>query len=184
MNKKIFALLIVAILAIVSIGGVYALDIGGILSGDSQTGLSSGNEVTVDGIKFNVPDGFEEYVTNSSTQYNKTVNGIAYFSTIKNYVNDNDTLSLTVSKNPSHKATDDTAREYGGEKETINGIDGYLEYHPQKVTKFRSGNYIYTLTYYPYYTFAYAQDDKLVVVSSSEKEYFSDVLVKQGFLWG
>ena len=169
MNKKLFAMLILAILAIVSIGGVYAFDLGSL--------LDDGNTVTVDGVKFNVPDGFEEIFNNNTKQYNKTVDNIPYFSEIKNYVYDNDTLSLTVSKNPTHKATDDTARHYGGESETINGIDGYLDYHPQTVTKFRSGNYIYTFTTYPYYTFAYAKDDKLVVVSASEKEYFADVLI-------
>ena len=169
MNKKLLTLLILAILAIVSIGGVYAFDLGSL--------LDDGNTVTVDGVKFKVPDGFEEIISNSTTKYNKTVDNIAYFSEIKNYAYGNDTLSLSVSKNPNNKATDDTARRYGGESETINGVDGYLEYHPQTVTKFTSGNYIYTFTTYPYYTFAYAKDDKLVVVSASEKEYFSDVLI-------
>ena len=159
MNKKLFAILIVAILAIVSIGAVNAFDL-----------------VTVDGVNFNVPDGFEEVVRNTTTKYNKTVDNIAYFSEIKNYKKDNDTLSLSVSKNPSHKATDDTARHYGGNSETINGVAGYLEYHPQNVTRFVSGNYIYTITTYPYYTFAYAKDDKLVVVSASEKEFISDAV--------
>ena len=105
-------------------------------------------------LDFNVPDGFEEVVRNTTTKYNKTVDNIAYFSEIKNYKKDNDTLSLSVSKNPSHKATDDTARHYGGNSETINGVAGYLKYHPQNVTRFISGNYIYTITTYPYYTFA------------------------------
>ena len=74
------------------------------------------------------------------------------------------------------KLTDDTARHYGGNSETINGVAGYLEYHPQNVTRFVSGNYIYTITTYPYYTFAYAKDDKLVVVSASEKEFISDAV--------
>ena len=160
MNKKLFALLVVAIIAIVSIGAVNAFDLGSLLGG--------GNTVTVDGVNFNVPDGFEEVVRNTTTKYNKTVDNIAYFS--------NDTLSLSVSKNPSHKATDDTARHYGGNSETINGVAGYLEYHPQNVTRFVSGNYIYTITTYPYYTFAYAKDDKLVVVSASEKEFISDAV--------
>lgn len=168
MNKKLFALLIVAILAIVSIGAVNAFDLGSLLGG--------GNTVTVDGVNFNVPDGFEEVVRNTTTKYNKTVDNIAYFSEIKNYKRDNDTLSLSVSKNPTHKATDDTARHYGGNSETINGVAGYLEYHPQNVTRFVSGNYIYTITTYPYYTFAYAKDDKLVVVSASEKEFISDAV--------
>ncbi|MBO7714067.1 MAG: hypothetical protein J6S85_10885 [Methanobrevibacter sp.] len=169
MNKKLFALLILAILAIVSVGGAYAFDLGSI--------FDDGNSVTVDGVKFNVPDGFEEVISNSTTKYNKTVDDIPYFSEIKNYADGNDTISLTVSKNPTHKATDDTARRFGGDSETINGVAGYLDYHPKSVTKFRSGNYIYTFTIYPYYTFAYAKDDKLVVVSASEKEYLSDIIV-------
>ena len=160
--------MVVAIIAIVSIVAVNAFYLGSLLGG--------GNTVTVDGVNFNVPDGFEEVVRNTTTKYNKTVDNIAYFSEIKNYKKDNDTLSLSVSKNPSHKATDDTARHYGGNSETINGVAGYLEYHPQNVTRFVSGNYIYTITTYPYYTFAYAKDDKLVVVSASEKEFISDAV--------
>ena len=90
MNKKLFALLVVAIIAIVSIGAVNAFDLGSLLGG--------GNTVTVDGVNFNVPDGFEEVVRNTTTKYNKTVDNIAYFSEIKNYKKDNDTLSLSVSK--------------------------------------------------------------------------------------
>lgn len=63
MNKKLFALLILAIQGIVSVGGVYALDLGNI--------FDTGNSVTVDGIRFNVPDCFEEVVSNSTTKYNK-----------------------------------------------------------------------------------------------------------------
>ncbi|MBE6513505.1 MAG: hypothetical protein E7Z75_10265 [Methanobrevibacter olleyae] len=169
MKNKLFAILIVAILAIVSLGGVYALDIGSI--------FDTGNSVTVDGVRFNVPDGFEEVISNSTTKYNRTVDNIPYYSEIKNYAYGNDTVSLSVSKNPSHKATDETAKHYGGDSETINGVSGYLEYHPQTVTKFTSGKYIYTFTTYPYYTFAYAKDDKLVIVSASEKEYLSDILI-------
>lgn len=182
MNKKLFTLLILAILAIVSIGGVYALDIGGLLSEDSEnadSGLSTDSEtITIDGIDFNIPAGFEEFVTNSTKQYNRTVEGIAYFSTIKNYDDNNDSISISVSKNPSHKATQATAKAVGGESETINGIDGYLEYHPKNVTQFTSGKYIYTITIPPYYTFSYAQDDKLVVVTTTDKSYLSEVLIE------
>ena len=77
MNKKLFALLVVAIIAIVSIGAVNAFDLGSLLGG--------GNTVTVDGVNFNVPDGFEEVVRNTTTKYNKTVDNIAYFSFIKRF---------------------------------------------------------------------------------------------------
>lgn len=178
MNKKLFALLIATILAIVSIGGVYAMDLGSLLGNDVQNNFANGNEVTIDGIRFNVPDGFEEIINNNTKQYNETVDDIPYYSKIKNYRNGNDTINIAVSKNPTHRATDDTARGVGGSSETINGIDGYLEYHPEKVTKFTSGNTIYTFTFFPYYTFSYAKDGKLIVVSASEKEYLSEILIE------
>ena len=160
MNKKLFALLIIAILAIVSIGGVYALNLGS----DDSSQTSSIGKVTIDGIDFNIPDGFEEFITNSTTQYNRTVDGVPYFSTIKNYDNDNDSISIAVSKNPTHKATQDTAKGVGGELETINGIEGYLDYHPKNVTKFKSGNLTFTLTIPPYYSFAYSLNQYWVFV--------------------
>lgn len=181
MNKKLFTGLILVILAIVSISGVYALDLGSLLE-DSQNADSSLNSdsgiVTIDGIDFNIPDDFDEYITNDTRKYNRTVDGIPYFSTIKNYDNGNDSISIGVSKNPSHKATQATAKGVGGESETINGIDGYLDYHPENVTKFTSGKYVYTLTIPPYYTFSYAQDDKLVVIVTTDKKYLSEVLLE------
>ena len=186
MNKKLFIGLILVILAIVSLGGAYALDLG-VSTNDSQSSDSSLNTsaqtVTIDGIDFNIPAGFEEFVTNSTTKYNRTIDGIAYFSTIKNYDDNNDSISISVSKNPSHKATVDTAKGVGGDSETINGVDGYLEYHPQNVTNFTAGNYIYTLTIPEYYTFSYVQDDKLVVITTTDKNYFSEVIIEESSFW-
>ena len=172
--------MIIAILAIVSIGGVYALDLGS----DDSSQTSSIGKVTIDGIDFNIPDGFEEFITNSTTQYNRTVDGVPYFSTIKNYDNDNDSISIGVSKNPTHKATQDTAKGVGGELETINGIEGYLDYHPKNVTKFKSGNLTFTITIPPYYSFAYSQDDKLVVIVTTDKDYLSEVLIEEPSFFG
>ena len=180
MNKKLFTLLILAILAIVSIGCVYALDLGS----DDSSQTSSIGKVTIDGIDFNIPDGFEEFITNNTKQYNRTVDGVPYFSTIKNYDNDNDSISIAVSKNPTHKATQDTAKGVGGELETINGIEGYLDYHPKNVTKFKSGNLTFTLTIPPYYSFAYSQDDKLVVIVTTDKDYLSEVLIEEPSFFG
>ena len=180
MNKKLFTLLILAILAIVSIGSVYALDLGS----DDSSQTSSIGKVTIDGIDFNIPDGFEEFITNNTKQYNRTVDGVPYFSTIKNYDNDNDSISIAVSKNPTHKATQDTAKGVGGDLETINGIEGYLDYHPKNVTKFKSGNLTFTLTIPPYYSFAYSQDDKLVVIVTTDKDYLSEVLIEEPSFFG
>ena len=186
MNKKLFIGLILVILAIVSLGGVYALDLG-LSSNDSQSSdnslNSSAQTVTIDGIDFNIPAGFEEFLTNSTKQYNRTIEGIAYFSTIKNYENNNDSIAISVSKNPSHKATQDTAKGVGGDSETINGVDGYLEYHPKNVTNFTSGNYIFTVTIPEYYTFSYVQDDKLVVITTTDKDFLSEVIIEESSFW-
>lgn len=177
MNRKIFAILIIVSLAIVSIGGVYAFSLGDIMDNVSQGDFGSKNVVTVNGIDFNVPDGFDEIITNSTKQYNRTVDDIPYFSTIKNYGDGNDTISISVCENEDHKATKDTARGIGGDSETINGVDGYLKFYPKNVTRFRSGNTLFTITYPPHYTFAYEQDGKLVVITTSEKDYISEVII-------
>ncbi len=182
MNKKLFAIFMVVILAIVSIGGVYALDLGGLLSGDPQD-LSDSldpdyEKVTIDGFDFKIPKDFEELINNNTKQYNQTVDGIPYFSTIKNYGDGNDTISISVCENEDHEATDDTASGVGGDSETINGVDGYLDFHPKSVSKFRSGNTLYTITFPSYYTFSYAKDGKLVVITTTDKDYISDVIIE------
>ena len=178
MNKKLLALLFIAILAIVSVGGVYAFDLGSMLGDDSQD-LDSQNsqKITIDGIDFNIPAEFEENTLNDSVQYNETVDGIPYFSSIKSYHKGNTSLSMSVSENEDHEATDDTARAVGGESETINGIDGYLKYYPPEKIEFENGNTTIVGTLSEYYIFSYAQDGKLVLVRTTDKNIFSDVLI-------
>lgn len=178
MNKKIFALLFIAILAIVSVGGAYAFDLGGML-GDGSQGADSQNsqKITIDGIDFNIPSEFEEDTINDTTQYNETVDGIPYFSTIKNFHKGKTFITISVCENEDHEATDDTARAVGGESETINGIDGYLKYHPPEKVEFENGNSTLVATLSEYYTFSYAQDGKLVLIETGDKNYLSDILI-------
>ncbi len=179
MNKKAFSLFVVMILAIVSIGGVYAFDLGSLFGDDSQGGDSSQDPnwetINVGGIDFNIPKNFKLQLDD---QFNKTIGDVDYISTFKKYYNESEEIYITVSESPNYEATDDTVRELGGDSETINGIEGYLNYTPGNVSEGNNdGNPIY-VEFPSYYTFSYAKDGKLVVVKATEKDFLYDIIIK------
>ena len=124
-------------------------------------GAPKGN-VTLAGVDFAIPDGFSE-VENESV-YNQQVDNPVLdlnFSS-KVYTNvsgDSIILSVSASDTP---ANDSYARDIAGDeanKTTINGVEGYEFTDPG------------------FDGFSYIKDGKLVILSSTDKELFKDVIV-------
>lgn len=117
--------------------------------------------VTLAGVNFAIPDGFSE-VENESV-YNEQVDNPVLdlnFSS-KVYTNvsgDAIILSVSASENP---ANDSYAKDIAGDeanKTTINGVEGYEFTDPG------------------FDGFSYIKDGKLVILSSTDKELFKDVI--------
>ena len=153
MNRKILFTLSLVILAVFAIGSVSALDLG-FLTGDSSEEI-----VTIDGIDFKIPDGFSEDADEEVVNESNVRSGITYITNSKLFESDNDVVVILVADYGEYKVTDDIAKEVGGEKTTIEGVDGYLSED--------SG----------FYVFNYAKDDKLVVFSSTNKDIIGDFIV-------
>lgn len=113
---------------------------------------SKAETVKVEGIKFNVPDGFKEDKSAGIDDYEKTAeNNIKYTISQKVYKNaDDDKFTLGVITYEDHDVTDDVAAGVGSDKVTINGIKAY---------KYQDGNDK---------GIVYAKNGKLVTVIADE----------------
>lgn len=155
MNRKIISILALLIL-IVSVSAVSAFGVGDLIGSSSDAGV-----VTIDGIDFNIPDGFSEEKSLSIDGDVNETNGVQYTTWGKTYVNDaNKVISIGVATYDGVEVTDEIAQYIGGDKLTINGVDGY-EY---KVS--------------PYDGFTFAKDGKLVIISTNDGDLLQDVIIK------
>ena len=152
MNRKILFTLSLVILAIFAIGSVSALDFG-FLSGDSE------QTVTIDGIDFKIPDGFTEDADEEVINESNVQSGITYLTNSKLFEKYDAIMVILVADYGEYKVTDDIAKEVGGDATTIEGVDGYL-----KEDGF-------------FYVFDYAKNDKLVVLSTNDKDIIGDFII-------
>ena len=155
MNKKIFAILSLAIIAIVCAGTVSAFDFGSLFGGDD----ANDETVTIDGIDFNIPAGFKE-----DPDYeidNETDLGEVSFKTVgKTYESGDSVLAILVSEYDGMELTDSVVSAAGGDSYSVNDVDGYYK---------QEGNF---------HLFTYVKDNKLVVISASSQDLFEDVVIK------
>lgn len=153
MNRKILTIFALLMLA-VSISAVSALGL------DDLTGDSSPEKVTIDGVDFNIPAGFEE---DPELSLNGTVNetmGIEYVTWGKTYSSNDALISLGVATYDDYEVDDTIPSTIGGDKLSVNGVDGY-EYDVS-----------------PFEGFIYAKDGKLVIITVSDANILEDIVVK------
>lgn len=155
MNRKILAIL--ALLIVVAGAGVVSAFSFGDLTGSS----SDAETVTIDGIDFNIPAGFEEEEKLALDGVENETSGVKYTTWGKTYSNDkNEVISIGVATYDGVEVDDSVAQYVGGDELSINGVDGY------------------DYTYPPFDGFAYAKDGKLVIISVSDGEILKDIVVK------
>ena len=147
MNRKI--LVILSLLIVVAASGIiYA--------------ASTENTVEVDDFKFNIPDGYVENVTAESVDEKTSSGGVDYTFCQKLFEKgNNDAISILVADYDGYEVTDEVVSVMGGEKTTINNVDGYLNDD--------DGIYI----------FSYPKDKKLVAITSTDKDSFKDVIIEE-----
>lgn len=156
MKKSIFAISVILI-AIMAVGSVSAFDLGSIF-GDSDA--DQNQTVTIGGIDFNIPAGFNE-VENQST-VNETVDqgAISFINNGKVFENETDVIAILVADYGDYKITDEIVGSVAGDAKTINGVNGYFK------------------TDGIYKVFSYAKDNKLVAISSTDESIIGDFIVK------
>jgi len=150
-NKKILALLTLIVLA-ASVSAVSAFGFDDLLGGENET-------VTIDGIDFNIPAGFKEDANYSAENEKTSIGSVSYTFDQKLYEKGSTAVSILVADYGENKVTDEIVGSIGGEKATLNGIDGYSS----------KENDIYI--------FSYAKNDKLVTITSTDEKVISDFLI-------
>ena len=154
MNKKIIFGASLVLIAIMAIGSASAFDLGSLLGG-------GGNEtVTIDGVDFNIPEGFTEDPDEATDNETNEQSGISYITNGKVYEKDGIYVALLVADYGEYKVTDEIAGAVGGEATTINNVSGYLT------------------TDGIYKVFNYAKDDKLVVISANDEDVIADFIME------
>ena len=154
MNKKIIFGASLVLIAIMAIGSASAFDLGSLLGG-------GGNEtVTIDGVDFNIPEGFTEDPDEATDNETNEQSGISYITNGKVYEKDGIYVALLVADYGEYKVTDEIAGAVGGEATTINNVSGYLS------------------TDGAYSVFNYAKDDKLVVISANDEDVIADFIME------
>lgn len=135
LKRKILFTLLVVSLAIVAIGCA------------SAALFDNENKVTIDGIDFNVPDGYKEDTNYQTINEVKNKGGVQYTVNGKVFEKGSDIVSILVSDYGEYKLTDDIVKSVGGDEKTIGDVNGYASEDDG------------------YYLFTYIKDDKLVVFS-------------------
>lgn len=153
MNRKAILAASVILVAVFAIGSVSAFDLGSIIGGDEN------QTVTIDGVNFNIPKGFEEDPSHAIDNQKNDQAGIPYTTNGKLYEKDDVVVVLLVADYGEYKVTDDILKSVGGEKTTIGNVTGYLASDEEL------------------HVFNYEKDDKLVVISASDEDIISEFII-------
>ena len=147
MNKKVLVILsLLVIMAGTSI--IYA--------------ASNENTVQVDEFEFNIPDGFVENVTAEAVNEKTSSGGVEYTYCQKLFEKGLfEAISILVAEYGGYEVTDEIVSAMGGEKTTINDVDGYLGNE--------SG----------IFKFSYPKEGKLVTITATDKELFDEIVIKE-----
>lgn len=153
MNKKTILGLSLLLIAIFAIGSVSAFDFGSILGGEEN------KTVTIDGVDFNIPEGFKEDPNHETVNQTNQQGTITYITNGKLYEKGNTIVTMLVADYGEYKVTDEIASSVGGDAKTINNVNGYMSQNDE------------------FYVFDYAKDDKLVVISANDEDVISDFII-------
>ena len=152
MNKKILAILAL-LFFVAGISAVSAFDLSDIFGGGQN------ETVTIDGVDFNIPAGFELDPTNTTQ---KTVEPLikegAQISS-KGYIKDDTAIGLFVVNVTNGLTNEQALKAMGGNETTINNVTGNLK---------QDGDV---------FLFNFEKNDRIVVMSSTDEKLIGDFLI-------
>lgn len=152
MNKKILAILALLIVA-ASISAVSAFGLSDIFGG------AQNETVTVDGVDFNVPAGFNEDPTNTTDDVVKPLKDEGAQISSKGYIKDDTVVGLFVINVTNGLTNEQALQAMGGDETTINNVTGYI------------------LKSEGTFMFNFEKNDRVVIISSNDKNVIGDFLI-------
>ena len=171
--NRIAIIAILAILTVVLAGSVSAFDLGFLSGGDSEP-----QEITVGGIDFNIPAGFNENEEYKMVNEKSNTSGIDYYMSSAGFEDDSKqkAIYILVGDYDEYNVTDEIIEyvldDMDYEKKTINGHDGYL------VQQSTSSSSSLMAVEEPIYMFVYEQNGDLVFIGATDESYFGDVIIE------
>ena len=170
--NRIAIIAILAILTVVLAGSVSAFDVGFLSGGDSEP-----QEITVGGIDFSIPAGFDENEEYKMVNEKSNTSGIDYYMSSAGFEDDSKqkAIYILVGDYDEYNVTDEIIEyvldDMDYEKKTINGHDGYL------VQQSTSSSSSLMAVEEPIYMFVYEENGDLVFLGATDDSYFSDVII-------
>lgn len=151
MKRKILAISIVLI-GVMAIAAVSALD----LADTFDENTTKNQTITIEGIEFNVPEGFIEDPNHEIVNETKETFGVKYTNNGKLFEKNDTYVSLLVADYGKFNMTDMIASIIGGNPKTINSTSGYMS---------DDGDYK---------VFHFVKNNKLVVISAADENVIGD----------
>ena len=157
MNKKILAILSFLIV-VAGMSAAAAFDVSDL---SSVIFNSPADNITVSGIDFSIPEGFNEVENESLDNVPDDNPYVDYNISSKTFLNGTGEVIMVAVSSSDIAANDTFAKDasMGGNKTKINGVDGYEFNDPD------------------FNSFTFAKDGKLVIISASDKELLNDVVI-------
>ena len=152
MNKKILAILALLIVA-TSISAVSAFDLGDLFGGDQN------ETVTIDGVDFNIPAGFNEDPTNTTDKAVDSLKKEGAQISSKGYIKDDAAVGLFVINVTNGLSNQQALEAMGGNETTINNVTGNIIQDDDV------------------YMFNFEKNDRVVMISSTDEKLIGDFLI-------
>ncbi|WP_405307079.1 hypothetical protein [Methanobrevibacter sp.] len=152
MNKKIIAILALLIVA-TSIGAVSAFDLSDIFGG------AQNETVTIDGVDFNIPDGFEVDPTNTTDKMLEPLKKEGAEISSQSYIKDNTGVSLFVVNVTNGLTVEQALQAMGGDESTINNVTGNI---------IKDGDIT---------MFDFEKNNHIVLISTNDEKVIGDFLI-------
>lgn len=133
-------------------------------AGDSDakdTSNSNAKKVIIEGIAFNLPDGYKEDVSGAYDDYEEELeNGVKMIISEKTFKKGGNELTLSVISYEGSEVDDSLVAKIAGDSKTVNGVKGY-DYEIDDIEGF-----------------AYAKDGKMISIVGADDDLLKQVVVK------
>lgn len=155
-KRKMVFIGLLAIFAIAIVGSASAFDLSSFLGDDSSD--SESQEVSIRGINFTIPEGYNESENGSFENLTSTAGSLTYTMDGKTFENKKDAVAIIVADYGDYNVTEDILQQIAVEKKTYASQEGYVKV---------DGNFT---------VFSYSVDGDLVTISASDESVIEEIL--------
>lgn len=128
---------------------------------DTSAPKASTKKVVIEGVSFNLPDGYKEDKSAAYDDYKQTLdNGVVMVISEKTFLKGSDNLTFSVISYEGAKVDDSVIEQIAGDSKKVNGVKGY-DYDIEGIQGF-----------------AYAKDGKMISIVGADDDLLKEIVVK------